>query len=397
MGVRGIQHFVPSYRPTVLPSVGGSKGTRLRNTRRIGILLGASILVLHCETAQEVVPPQLEELAPAFPYASWFAEHTGFDPVPDDFAAYAMLPLSGTLYLGFGAGLPAAADGALLGLFDDEGIRAVAALDEQGMLDMATGRGLLLIPGVDPCCPDGWEAGNFYTYAASAGLTKWRTLPNVLHAWGAWYDAAEDEVYVAASAHRGDFTGSVGEIWRTGDLGGHWARIANDENGVGDYRTYDVLGHWGRLYATSADSLNSCALVAQPDVGADWMPVLPDQRLACYHRLVSFGDALIALDATRHGLLVVTGEGDPFERELPFTIGALSLNWAAVAGDHLYSLSSDGQILVTRDLTVWETVAQADQEFVTIQYWPQRSWLVLATRGANGALWKLELCDAAPC
>ena len=364
--------------------------------RRIGLLLVASGLVLHCETAHEVVPAELEELAPAFPYASWFAEHTGFDPVPDDFGAYAVLPVSDTLYLGFGAGLPAAADGALLGAFDDAGIRAVAPLDEQGMLDMATGGGMLLIPGVDPCCPDGWEAGNFYTYAPSAGLTKWRNLPNVFHAWGVWYDGADDVVYVAASSHRGDSV-SVGGIWRTADLGVHWARIATNDDGVGDYRTYDVLGHRGRLYATSAESRNSCALVAQPEVGTAWMPVLPDKRLACYHRLVPFGDALIAVDSTRRRLHVVTGQGDALQRELPFTIGELSLNWATVAGGYLYALSSDGRILLTRDLAVWKTVAEADQEFVTIQYWPQRNWLVLASRGMNGALWKLELCDAAPC
>jgi hypothetical protein len=365
--------------------------------RRIAIVLVASALVLRCETAQDVVPPELEELAPGFPYASWFAEHTGFDPVPADFGVYTMLPLAGTLYLGFGAGLPAAANGALLAAFDDEGIRPVAPLHEQGMLDMATGQGMLLIPGVDPCCPDGWEAGNFYTYAASAGLTKWRNLPNVLHAWGVWHDAADNAVYVAASSHRGDFTGSVGEIWRTVDLGAHWARLANDDDGVGDYRTYDVLGHRGRLYATSAESRNSCTLVAQPEVGTVWMPVLPDERVACHHRLVSFGDALIAVDSTRRRLHVVTGQGDALQRELPFTTGETSPNWATVAGAYLYALSSDGRILLTRDLAVWETVAEMDQEFLTIQYWPQRSWLVLASRGANGALWKLELCGAAPC
>lgn len=362
---------------------------------RIGIFLVASGLVLQCETAQEVVPRELEELAPGFPYASWFAEHTGFDPVPDDFAAYTMLPVSGTLYLGFGAGLPAAADGALLGAFDDEGLWAVAQLDEQGMLDMAADQGVLLIPGVDPCCPDGWEAGNFYTYAASTGLTKWRNLPNVFHAWGVWHDAA-NQVYLATSAHRGDSV-SIGEIWRTGDLGAHWARIASGADGVGGYRTYDVLGHRGRLYATSAESRNSCVLVAQPEVGTAWMPVLPDARLACYHRLVSFGDALVAVDSTRRRLQIVTGQGGALQRELPFTIGEMSLNWATVAGGHLYALSNDGRILLTRDLVLWETVAEMDHEFVTIQYWPQKSWLVLAGRGMNAALWKLELCDAGPC
>ncbi len=365
--------------------------------RRISVLVGVSLLTLHCESAQDVEPPELEELAPGFPYASWFAQHSGVEPVPGDFAAYTMLPLSGTLYLGFGAGLPAAADGALLGAFADEGLPPLAPLDEQGVLDMESAAGVLFVPGVDPCCPDGWEAGNVYTYTAATGLTKRRTLPNVLHAWGAWYDAATSEVYLAASAHRGDFTGSIGEIWRSTDLGVHWERVATDEHGVGEYRTYDVFGHRGRLYATSADSLNSCLLVAQPSVGTVWMPVFPDEEIACYQRLTPFGDALVTLERARSSLLIVPTEGEPLRRELPFTVGLMTFHWAAVAAGNLYALSDDGRILVTRDLAAWETVARADREFVTIQYWPQRDWLVLAGRGTDGALWKLGLCDAAPC
>lgn len=372
----------------------GNNGSRVR---RIVIVLVTSVLVLNCETAHEVVPAELEEFAPAFPYASWFADNTGFDPDLDDFGAYTLVPLSGTLYLGFGAGRPAAADGALLGAYDDQGIRAVAPLDEQGMLDMAIGQGMLLVPGVDPCCPDGWEAGNFYTYSVSAGLTKWRNLPNVYHAWGVWHDAADDAVYLATSAHPGDFASSVGEIWRSADLGEHWARVAGAGDGVGEYRTYDVLGHRGRLYATSAESRNSCTLVAAPPVGTAWVPVRPDARLACLHRLVSFGAALVAVDSTRRRLQVVTGDGEVSQRELPFAIGASSFNWAAVAGGFLYALSGDGRIVLTRDLESWETVAAMDREFVTIQYWPHKDWLVLASRGGDGALWKLELCDGGPC
>jgi hypothetical protein len=365
--------------------------------RRIVVLVGVSLLTLHCESSQDVAPAELEELAPGFAYASWFAQHSGFEAVPDDFAAYTMLSVSGTLYLGFGAGLPAASDGALLGAFDDEGLRPLAPLDEQGVLDMERAGEVLFVPGVDPCCPDGWEAGNVYTFSSTGGLTKRRTLPNVLHAWGAWYDAATSQVYLATSAHRGDFTGSIGEIWRSADLGAHWERVATDEHGVGEYRTYDVFGHRGRLYATSADSLNTCLLVAQPAVGTDWKPVFPDEQSACYQRLLSFGDALIALDRSRSRLLIVSGQGELSWRELPFTVGLMTFHWAAVASDRLYALSDDGRILVTRDLAAWQTVTQADREFVTIQYWPQRDWLVLAGRGTDGALWKLGLCGAAPC
>ena len=125
--------------------------------------------------------------------------------------------------------------------------------------------------------------------------------------------------------------------------------------------------------------------------------MFPDERLACYHRLTSFDGALVALERARNSLLVVSGQGDVSRRELPFTVGLMTIQWATVAADQLYALSDDGRVLTTRDLTKWETVAQADREFVTIQHWPQRDWLVLASRGTDGTLWKLELCDAAPC
>ena len=223
---------------------------------------------------------------------------------------------------------------------------------------------MLLIPGVDPCCPDGWEAGNFYTYSPAAGLTKWRNLPNVYHAFGVWYNTTGDAVYVATSSHPGDFETSVGGIWRSEDRGAHWTRIADDEDGVGDYRTYDVLGHRGRLYATSAESRSSCTLVAQPEAGTVWTPVLPGKRLACSHRLVSFGDALIAVDSTRSKLHVVTGQEDATERELPSTIGKQSPNWATVVGGYLYALFDNGRVMLTSDLTSWVLVAEMDQEYV---------------------------------
>jgi hypothetical protein len=125
--------------------------------------------------------------------------------------------------------------------------------------------------------------------------------------------------------------------------------------------------------------------------------VLPDKRLACYHRLVLFGDALVAVDRRRRGLHVVTEQEVAVQLELPFTIGKWNLNWATVAGDYLYALSDDGRVLVTQDLELWETVSETSQDLVTIQYWPHKSWLVLASRGLNATVWKLDLCNAAPC
>ncbi len=370
-------------------------GRGVRRSARQLAVLAAGVLVLHCTSPHDLGRSELVELVPGWPYDTWFAEHTGSSVNPDAFGAFTMQPLADILYLGFGADLPARRDGALLAAFDDQGLRAIAPLDEQGMLDMTVADQTLLIPGVDPCCPDGWESGNFYLYRPATGLIKLRNLPNVLHGWGVWYDAGEGATYLAASAHPGDFLTSIGQIWRTGDEGAHWELVADGGDGVGAYRTYDVMGHQGSLYAVSRD--DTCTLVAQPPGQSTWENVVPGGQVACAHRLVSFAGNLIALDAARGALHLLPPKGTPTEVDVPFTVDSVAYNWAAVAGGFLYAISDDGRVVVTRDLVAWDTVVRSDQRFMTIQYWPYRDWLVLATKGMGGALWKFQLCHAAPC
>jgi hypothetical protein len=343
--------------------------------------------------------PAITELTPAFPYASWFTQHTGFAAHADNFGAYSIQPVSGTLYLGFGAATPTHADGALLGAFNNRGLRPIGPLNEQGFLDMTAAGETLLIPGVDPCCPDDWAAGNFYTYSDLAGLTKHRNIPNVLHTWRVWYEAAEDAVYVVTGSHRGDFATWTGEIWRSVDTGSSWALLANHANGVGDSRTSDIVRHHGRLYAISEAFGGPCELVAEPNAGTTWPKVIPGQHVACRHELVILGDDLLALDATRDVLHVVplTTGGSVFTVDLPFTIEAQTFNWATVASEYLFTVSDDGRIWRSPDGEAWETVASGNREFISIGFWPHRSWLVLASRGTDGAVWKLRLCGAEPC
>ena len=357
--------------------------------------LAACALMLQCSAPAGVVPAELEELVPGFAYDAWFTDHTGFTVNPGAFGAYTIQPMAGTLYLGFGADRPVLRDGALLAAFDDQGLRAIAPLDEQGILDMTVANETLLIPGVDPCCPDGWESGNFYLYHPGTGLIKRRNLPNVLHAWGTWYDAGENAIYLAASAHPGDFLTSIGQIWRTGDEGRNWELVADGNDGVGSYRTYDVIGHQGALFAVSRADV--CTLVARPPGQTTWVDVLPGSRVACGPRLVGFDGRLIAFDVDRSAFHVLPPDGAPSRVNVPFTVDTVAYNWAAVAGGFLYVISDDGRILVTRDLVAWETVVWSNQSFSAIQYWPDRNWLVLATYGRGGAVWKLQLCHTAPC
>jgi hypothetical protein len=357
--------------------------------------LSAGVLLPACASPVALARPGLEELVPGFAYDAWFTGHTGFTVNPGAFGAYAVQSVAGTLYLAYAGDRPALRDGALLAAFDDQGFRAIAPLTEQGMLDMTVAGETLLIPGVDPCCPDGWESGNFYMYRPSTGLIKLRNLPNVLHAWGTWYDAGENAIYLAASAHPGDFLTSIGQIWRTGDAGATWELVADGSAGVGSYRTYDVIGSHGALFAVSRGDV--CTLVTRPPGQIAWEDALPGKHPACVHRLAGFGDSLIALDAGRAALHVIPRQGPPSVVALPFTVDTLAYNWAAVAGGLFYVIASDGRILLTRDLAAWEPVIRSYQSFSAIQYWPDRDWLVVATYGRQGAVWKLQLCQAAPC
>lgn len=366
------------------------------NSSRSGLPL-VVVTLAACEAPQAVAPPRLAALLPGFRYPAWFTDVTGLDTDPVNFGAYVMEPVGETLYVGFGANGPAASDGALLAAFDHEGWRDIASLSEQGMLDFATAGDTLLFPGVDPCCGEGWEFGNFYTYHPAKGLIKWRNLPNVIHGWGTWFDPGDGAVYLAASAHLGDFETWTGEVWRTRDTGATWELVADRSDSVGDFRTYDVIGQHHRLYAVRADTLRNCELVVQPSDAHEWKNVLPERHVACGLRLVDFGDRLVAIDSSRDALYVVSAPEDAAIAALPFVVGSWSFNWATVAAQRLYVVTDDGRIVTTRDLANWETVAASDVEFLSIRYWPSADQLVVASRGTGASIWTLQLCGGAPC
>jgi len=341
-------------------------------------------------------PVGLQALIPGVSFPAWYQQQTGYVPDSVYFGAYSMEPIAGTLYAGFGTNRPTAVDGALLGAVDQAGLRVIASLPEQGFLDMAAAEdGTLLIPGVDPCCPDGWEAGNFHTYSPQAGLIKHRTLPNVIHSWRLWYDQPETAVYVTTGSHRGDGT-YTGEIWRSADRGATWTRLAVDRDSVGTYRTADVVRYQGRLHAISEALGRICKLVVQESAGMPWPEVLPGRHLACRHELIPFGDELLALDQSRSVVHVVSASGGS-EVALPFTVDAPAYNWATVVDRYLFAIANDGRVLRTYDLRTWDTVAQSSLDLIIIRYWPHRGSLVVASRGAAGSLWSLRLCGVEPC
>ena len=59
-------------------------------------------------------------------YNQWFEQQTGYAHDPVYFGAYALTPISDTLYIGFGAGRPADVDGSLLARSDGVTVTAVS-------------------------------------------------------------------------------------------------------------------------------------------------------------------------------------------------------------------------------------------------------------------------------
>ena len=251
----------------------------------------------HASTAATVAKLHLEELIPGMNYAMWYQQQTGFVPDAAHFGAYAITPMTDTLFIGHSTGWPADKDGALLSSFDGITITAIYSPTEQGIVAMTAVTDTLYIPGTDPCCPDGWESGNVYVYTPPGPVIKYRNLPNVLHTWAIWFDEASRALYAVVGAHLGDNVTWTGAVYRSTDDCRSWSLVADKSDGVGDYRTYDMVGLHNKLYIYWNDVYPApCGLAESSDGGATWQRLaVPDT--ACRVRLAVFQDRLLAMSA----------------------------------------------------------------------------------------------------
>lgn len=362
------------------------------------------VLAIQIQPVMEAV--DLQELLPGFDYSEWYQQQSGFSPDEAHFGAYVIEPVGEKVYLGFSTGKPAETDGAVLAETDGSVITAVSTLNEQGFTDMQAADEWLYIPGTDPCCGDGWDSGNFYIKFGDQPITKHRNLPNVLHAWGVWFDEDSDILYTAVSSHLGDNQTWTGEVFSSTNQGENWVRVGNNQDGLGDYRTYDVIGFANRLYAVwndthddSQGSSNACGLTMSEDGGVSWTRITTttQQPLSCRARLHVWDGQLLALSHEQDSLITLTEdqkiEEKPF-KDFRVSKAAYHL-FAHDDGGFLYTLSDNGQILRTANLTDWQIMTDIDLEFVSIAFWPSQDKLVLSERG-NGRLWTFDLAAAEP-
>ena len=341
----------------------------------------------------------LTELIPGMDYGAWFTDHTG-NGLSDHFAAYAVAPLEGTLYVGFGAARPGENDGSLLASSDGITITAVYTPTEQGFIDMDVVGDTLFFPGPDPTDvvakpANQWDWGNFYVYTPPAAVIKHRNLPDVIHAWGEWFDPATDTLYTVVGAHLGDYKTWTGGVFSSIDAGASWTQLANRDQGVGQYRTYDIIGFHGRLYVIWNDVYGDpCGLAVRSDGGTTWsrIPEL-DLQTVCRTRLVVYQDRLLIPRVDGAALFAVDAAGTVTTHALPgLRIADWAYNYLAEDGaGRLYAVADDGRIVRTADLATWETLVSRDLLFITLGYWPDRDWLLVGDRGWDARLWKIDL------
>ena len=151
------------------------------------------------------------------------------------------------------------------------------------------------------------------------------------------------------------------------------------------FHTGQRLEH-GRVQAAFAQSA---------DDGTTWtrLAAFTDQT-ACRPRLFVYANRLLTLSFDRTALLALNRFGVVTRYTFPdFGVKDWAYNYLAEdSSRRLYTITEDGRVLRTSNLITWETIASGDHAFISVAYWPERDWIVLADRGRDYAnVWKIEV------
>lgn len=277
-------------------------------------------------------------------------------------------------------------------------------LDEESVNEIVSHNGTLYIGGVDPY--DSWALGNIYTYTNST-FTKIRTgngLTNVIHTWGLHIDSY-GTLYAAVSSHDGSFLGTCnlgvscfGEVFKSTNNGTTWTEVSR----LGNYRVFDITRFNGNLYALYVNDVTADNNLAySTNDGSSWTTLKSNDGLRRTH-LTEFDGKLIMLGngTSNDTIFAVDSSNGITSYTLPFSVGVLyddatyfsNYNQFVVADDgFLYTISNEGDVWRSSDLTNWLKVADTGSEFISIGYWSQRNWLVLSTRGASATIYYIDL------
>lgn len=318
-----------------------------------------------------------------------FFEANGGGTASGLFGCYALAADGATLYLALGND-PGNEDGALVvSTPDGSALTAETVPTEQGLHDIAVMDGKAFVAGTDPT-EAGWALGNLY-YKSNASWTKRRTLTNVIHTLGLWYDGST--LYAATGAHTGDDATWRAYVFTSADLGATWA--APVEVGTGSYRVYDIIGHGARLYATVKPISGANRLYYSADNGATWTQVsgvAPDTDA----RLVLWSTDLIVLKTGRTAVYKIDASYAMTEHALGFTVSSSAkCNPLAVADGSLYTVATatvsgcPDTVYATADLATWAAFANVPGTVLALADWASAGVLLATVRG-TGEIYQME-------
>lgn len=334
----------------------------------------------------------LEPLIENIDFAEWYKAQTGYDANAITFGAYTALPLTDTLFVGFGTGAPVEFDGALLATTDGVTMTALGSPNEQGMHEMVWWQDALHIAGSDPCCGDGWEAGNHYMWQSDTGLVKYRDvingLTNVIHVWD--LESEGDVLYAATSDHIGDFSTRTGSIFST-TTGADWTRVGS----LGGYRNYDLAAFNGTYYGLFTDVRGDPVSMATSSDLVTWTTVISKELNAV--EMMPFFGRLLAIGYDEYELHLL--DETPSKITLPFKLATSPNGYRGrfdtleVVDDTLYALAEfdDGMngVVRTRDLQSWEILTKTNEVMTMVTWWPAKNSLIIGTAGSEGGLFHL--------
>jgi hypothetical protein len=335
-------------------------------------------------------PGPLVRLLPGVKLSEFYAAQTGCKPDPNHFGIYAIEPVGNLLYLGLGTARPAEATGALLAKTDGKNIVAVYQPPEQGFISMCYRGETLCFPGCDPI--EDWTLGNIYTGKPPENVVKHRTLPNVVHTWGLYPHLAAGRLYAAVGRQGSNGQAFTGGVMISEDMGDTWAAAADPKRALGDYRTYDITMFGDTLYATSNDDYGRpSALAASSDGGATWKKV--NVQVEGRPRLLAALNYLVAQRSGGEGLILISPKGKATKtRFRDFVAAEWAYNYICAGyGGWYYLLAAGGRIYNSRDLETWTLVADTGLSLLTVSYWQTKNWLIVADRGTDAGLWRLDL------
>jgi hypothetical protein len=242
-------------------------------------------------------------------------------------------------------------------------------------------------------CQHEHDLGSFYWYE-SGTVHKHRNLPNVIHSWGGWFDSETGSIYLASSAHTGDYETWTGVVFVTKDQGNNWVRLAESDASIGDFRTYDVIGFSHNLYIVWNDGLGEpCGIAVSENSGTSWdrIQVLNGQ-VFCYQRFIEYDERLVALNHEQRGVYTIDEYGAVDFHPFPgFQVPPWCNSLAVDKRGYLYIIADDQTLRRTHDLITWEIMTKVEQHMASIAYWPAKDWLVMSGMGKEARLWKVDL------